>query len=248
MTQLVLCLIFTLFFAACSSTEKLDISTAEGAYKMAQSLEKDERFEEAISYYVDIKNKHPYSRFAVASKMAVANIHYKRNAFAEAETSYKLIKEFHPNHKQIDFVTFRLAMSYFKQMPEEIDRDLSSSQNAITYFDEVSSRYPKSDYAGSARDHKKFVYRLLAKRELYVANFYFHQKLYDSALGRYESLWQKYKNLGLNLKALNGATLSAIKSKNRNKAKKFLALMSKEFPKSNELKKAKQAMADTYGK
>jgi outer membrane protein assembly factor BamD len=118
--MLVACFATTLV-VGCSSGEKYDTSTPEGAFKQAEEYEKDERYEEAVQKYAEVKNKFPYSRFATQAEMKIADVHFTREAFIEAAGAYQLFKEFHPKHPQADYVTFRLALSYFNQLPSSID-------------------------------------------------------------------------------------------------------------------------------
>src|ERR1700733_2706360 len=116
--------ILTMAMVGCASAEKVDTSTAEGAFAMGQKFEKDERYEEAISSYSDVKNKFPYSRFAVEAALKIADIEFARENFVEAESAYRLFKEFHPNHPKVDYVTYQTGLSVFNQLPPTIDRDL----------------------------------------------------------------------------------------------------------------------------
>ena len=68
----------------CSSIETRDTSTPEGAFKSAEDFEKDERYEEAISKYSDVKNKFPYSRFAADAELKIADLQFKRESYPEA--------------------------------------------------------------------------------------------------------------------------------------------------------------------
>jgi outer membrane protein assembly factor BamD len=131
--------VFSLVFVTtgCSSFNEIDTSTPEGSYKLAQKYDKDERYEEAIVEYTSLKNKHPYSKLATEAELRIADIHFKREEFIEAQNSYQVFKEMHPSHPQIDYVTYRLGLSFFNQLPGTIDRDLSVADRAILYFDEV---------------------------------------------------------------------------------------------------------------
>jgi outer membrane protein assembly factor BamD len=151
-----LALVLLLSFAAvgCSSTDKVDSSTPEGAFKIAEGYENDERFEESVAKYTDVKNKHPYSRFAVLAEMKIADVQFKREAYVEAQYAYQTFKDLHPKHPQIDYVTFRLGLSIFNQLPSSTDRDLSLADKAILYFDEVLTSYSKSPYAKEAGEKK----------------------------------------------------------------------------------------------
>jgi len=240
---LVLSILLSFIISGCATNEKIDPATPEGAFKIAEKLEKNSRFEEALLHYADIKNKHPYSRFATESELKIADIHYKRESFPEAESAYRLFKEFHPKHAKIDYVTFRLGMSYFKQLPDTIDRDLTLADKAMLYFDEIASSYPNSEYLDKALKNKTKTLKMLAGKENYIANFYFIRDKYDSALGRYEGLLKTYPRLGYDKKALFGAAISAFRIKDGEKARKYFQLLSSRFPKSKEKKQAEKELS-----
>ena len=232
------------FQVGCSSADKHDINTADGAYASAEALEKDERYEEAIARYAEVKNKHPYSKYATMSELRIADVHYKREAFIEAQGAYQLFKEFHPKHPQSDYVTFRLAMSFFNQLPTSIDRDLSAADKAILYFDEVLTSYPSSPHVAEAKEKKAVALKMLGEKELYVARFYFKQKKYDSALKRYEYLLKSYPNLGFDPEALLGAANSANRSGERERALQHVRNLYAKFPQTDEAQRAKNEFGD----
>ena len=131
-----------------------DTSTAEGAFKLGEKFEKDERYEDAIVQFNSVKNKHPYSKLAAEAELHIANIHYDREDYIEAQNSYQAFKELHPSHPRIDFVTFRLAMSYYNQLPSTIDRDLQLATRAIQYFDETINSHAGSEFVPQAKEFK----------------------------------------------------------------------------------------------
>jgi outer membrane protein assembly factor BamD len=228
--------------AGCSSTPDIDTSTPEGAYKLAQKYEKDERFEEAIAHYTQLKNKHPYSKLATEAELRIAEIHFKRDEFVEAQNSYQVFKEMHPTHPQIDYVTYRLGLSFYNQLPSTIDRDLAVAERAILYFDEVTQSYAKSQYASEARDYKNKALKMLAEKENYIGHFYFIREHYESALGRYEGLLDKYPGLGFDSEALYGAAVSAYKIKELNKAKNYYRKLISDYKDSADAEKARREL------
>ena len=219
--------------------EPINTNTAKGAFEQAQRFEKSERFEEAIRFYNEIKNKHPYSKYAIRAELRIADIYFKREDFIEAENAYKLFKEFHPRHHKIDYVTFQIGMSIFKQLPSSIDRDLGIANNAILYFEQVVNSYPNSDYAGSAGDHKIRCLQKLARKESYIANFYLKREKYQSALARFEQMLKKYSGIGLDARALFGASKSAYHLKQLNKARTYYNQLQTHYAKSKWSRKAK---------
>lgn len=224
---------------ACSTVDK-NSDSPEGAYSIAEEFDKDERYEEAIRRYTEVKNKFPYSNFATKSELAIADVYYKQESYPEAQVSYQAFRELHPKHPQIDYVNFRIGMSYYNQLPTSLDRDLTVAQEVISSFDEVMKRFPNSQYVNEAADKKLETLKMLAGKEEYIASFYFKRTMYDSALPRYEGLISKYPKLGYDEKALYGAAVSANKIGDSFKAKKYLTELVSKFPKSSEAKDAQK--------
>jgi len=237
-------LIFLLFTVACSSTASLDTNTPEGAFKLAEKYEKDERFEEAIVQYNNVKNKHPYSKLATESELRIAEIYFKREEYVEAQNAYQVFKELHPSHPRIDYVTFRLGLSFFNQLPPTIDRDLSAADRAILYFDEVVQSFPQSPYVKESADYKIKTLKMLAEKEYYIGHFYFIRDYYESALGRFEELLKVYPGLGFDARALYGATVSAHKIKDIAKTKSYFQKLNTQFRGSPEAEKARREIGN----
>lgn len=229
----------TALFIGCSSIDKIDTSTPEGAFKLAEEYEKDERYDEAVQRYQEVRTKYPYSKLATQAELRVADVNFKREAFVEAQAAYQLFKDFHPKHPQIDYVTFRLGLSYFNQLPGTIDRDLTVADKAILYFDETINSYPNSEFVNEAKEKKVSALKMLASKELYIADFYFKREIFDSALTRYEFLLKTYPNLGFDPKGLYGAAVSASKVGERDRALQHFRKLTSLFPGTSEARDAK---------
>jgi outer membrane protein assembly factor BamD len=223
----------TLMLVACSSNDKRS-DTPDGAYAIAEEFDKEERYEEAAKRYNEVKNKFPYSRFATLAELAVSDVYFKQESFAEAQVSYQSFKDLHPKHARIDYVTYRLGLSYYMQLPPTIDRDLTLAKSAILFFDEVLSRFPQSEYAKEAREKRDSAVKMLAEKEQYIADFYFKREKYDSALSRYEFLLKNYPNIGFELNALSKAALSCARLGDMDKARSYLKELSRQYSGSKE--------------
>ena len=238
--SLFLAVIFNLI--ACVSYDDYDTSTAEGTYKLASKLEEDSRFEESLLQYQDLKNRFPYSQFSTEAELRVAEIHYKRDAFAEAQSAYQLFKELHPKHPKIDYVTFKIAESIFMQLPSTIDRDLTLAPQAIRFYRMVLSDYPQSGFAAKARDRVNETLRKLADKEIYIADFYYRTENYVSAIVRYEQYMKAYPHHGKVPHALLRAGLAAEKIGDGEKKSKYLREVIAKFPQSDQAKKAQREL------
>ena len=232
-------LLITAFAVGCSTADKYDTSTPEGAFKQAEEYEKDERYEEAIQKFSEVKNKHPYSRFATEAELRIADLQFSRESYIESAAAYQLFREFHPKHPRVDYVTYRLGLSYFNQLPGTIDRDLSVAEKAILYFDEVVNMYPNSEHLADAKQKRQDSLRMLAEKEMYIANFYAKRDMFESALKRYEFLIKTYPNQGFDAAALFGAARSAFKSGEKERGQTHLKNLYSLYPSSDEAKRAK---------
>jgi outer membrane protein assembly factor BamD len=188
-----------------------------------------------------VKNKHPYSRLATGAELRVADIYFKRETYIEAQAAYQIFKELHPRHSNSDYVTFRLGMSYFMQLPPTIDRDLGQAHKAILYFDEVIRAFPQSQYVEQAQKQKEKARRMLADKELYIADFYFKREHFQSALPRYEKVLVLYTTEGVEPKALMGAGLAAAGAGDLDKGGRYLNRLLENYPSSGEANLAKEA-------
>lgn len=232
--------------AGCSSVPKFNTNTASGSFALAQQYEKNGRYDEAISQYSSVKNKFPYSRFAVEAALKIADLQFKQENYVEAETDYRLFKEFHPNYSKIDYVTYRIGLSVFDQLPPTIDRDLSLAKTAIASFNQVIVNYPASPYARKASKYIEKCKKMLAEKERYIANYYFGQKKWLSALGRYKDLWHDFRGQGFGSQALYGAAVSAYRMKDLDRSKKYFKLLLEKYPKSSQLAKARKELAHGF--
>lgn len=230
-------LLITIFLAGCSSSEK-NLDTAEGLFESAQEYEKNDRFEEATRRYQEVKSKFPYSKLSVEADLALADVFYKKESFAEAQIAYQAFRELHPRHARSDYVLFQIGMSYFKQLPSTIDRDLSLAPNAIQTFDEFMRIFPQSQYREEALKNKNQALSWLAEKEKYIADFYFKRSFFESALNRYEGLIKKYPTSDLVAAALSQAVISSHKSGDLEKRKELLNQLQTQFPNSGELEAA----------
>jgi outer membrane protein assembly factor BamD len=227
-------LIATLNFS-CSLEEKVG-DTPEAAFKIAQDFEKSDRLQIAIQRYSDVKNKFPYSALATEAELAIADIYFKMEDFAEAQVSYQNFREFHPKHPKVDYAIFRAGLSYFQQLPDSIDRDLTLANDAIYSFNELIKKFPESTFKSEAEDYRRKAFIMLNEKELYIADFYFKNKMFDSALNRYEMSYKKFSGFGLDARSVVGAIRSARELNDTQKEKRYLEILNAKFGDSSEAK------------
>lgn len=232
-------ILLAFFLSSCVSYDQHDTSKASGAFGLAQQLEEDERFEEALSQYRDVKNRFPYSRYAVSAELQMAEVHFKKESFAEAQGAYQLFKELHPKHPKIDYVTYKIGESIFMQLPSTVDRDLSLAPAAIKEFDVLLRDFPQSKYVKKARETRQKTIEMLAKKELYIADFYYRTEKWLPALVRYEKYIREFPRHKKQPHAYYRAALAAEEHGDDSKRNALFRTLVKKYPDSQEAKKAK---------
>lgn len=228
------------FLTGCVTEPKVDPNTPEGLYKLAEFYRKQDRFDEAISQYKTLSNKHPYSKLAIESELKVADCHFEKEEFAESFAAYKSFKELHPKHPSMDYVIYRAAESLREQLPSSVDRDLSQATIAISLYEELTISYPQSKYAKESDEKKLKLIQMLADKEIYIADFYFKQKKYLSALIRYEMFLTTFPQNQKTPYVLLRAAMSARKANVDDKIKLHAGRLVSEFPSTPEAKTARE--------
>lgn len=172
---------------------------------MSEGLKRFEtgNFEGATESFQKIKDRYPYSKFAIQAELKMADGLYHREEFDEAYDLYDEFERLHPKNKNIPYVIYQKGMSHFQQV-STIDRDQSHTLRAKEEFERLVRRFPGHDYANRARKNIRTSYISLAKYELYVGNFYFKMKKYRAALARYTYIVRNYPDMGQYQEALEG--------------------------------------------
>jgi outer membrane protein assembly factor BamD len=69
-------------------------------------------------------------------------------------------------------------------------------------FRRLISQFPKDPYAKKARSHIHQCQKILAGNEFYVGYFYYKDRHYPAAIGRFKAVIEKYPDVGVQYKAL----------------------------------------------
>jgi outer membrane protein assembly factor BamD len=187
-------LVILLLVIACSSDKPKGRTEAEILYKEAEELMQAERYILATEKLNIIKTQHPYSFYATPAELLQAVVLYLQESYIEAAAAYLLFRDFHPKHEKISYVVFKIAESYYKQIPDTIDRDLEPAVEALKYYDEVIQKYGDSSYRKDSEERIKSANKMLRQKDEYVADFYFKTEEYAAARYWYLDILENHKD------------------------------------------------------
>ena len=171
-----------------------ETETAEDLAEKGMEYFDDEDYFDALKAFTTLKERYPYSRYAILAELKVADAHFHRREYAEAIAAYADFLQLHPKNDAIPYVMYQIGECYYKQLLSE-DRDQTPTRRAISAFQRLLKEHPNSTYANTAKERIQDCRKLLAQHELYVATFYFKSELYEAALGRFEGLLASYKDV-----------------------------------------------------
>ncbi len=183
-----------ILLSACSSDKPEGKTEAEILYKEAEELMKADRFILATEKLNLIKTQHPYSFYATPAELLQADILYEQENYVEAAAAYLLFRDFHPRHEKIPYVVFKIADSYYKQIPDTIDRDLEPAIEALKYYDEVIQKYGDTSYKKDAERRIEKAKKMLRQKDQYIADFYFRTKEFSAARYWYLDILENHQD------------------------------------------------------
>ena len=153
------------------------------------------RYLAASEAFQQIKDRYPYSQFALKAELLLADAMFLRE---EYNTAYELYDEFerlHPRNPDIPYVIFRKGECHLAQV-STIDRDQTHTHSAKDEFERLVKRFPDDRYAKIARKKIRKCLIYLAEYELYVGHFYFNKEHFRAAMGRYQYIIENYPDMG----------------------------------------------------
>ncbi len=216
----------------------------DALFREAEDALKDEHYVAALEKFRDIKNRFPYSSRATDAELRIADTYFEQESYLEAESAYEIFRELHPTNPKIDYVQYRIGLSYYKQIPDNSSRDLTAAYHAIEAFETLGEKYPSSEYNAKGKEFVIEARKRLAEHEEYVADFYFRRKHYLSASYRYSALLKDFAQLGYDEEALYRLGQSYLNIRMYPNAKDAFQRLLSEYPNSNLKSDAEGALQE----
>jgi len=212
--------------------------TAKQNYEKGLAELKDESYPEAQKYFQFVKQKYPFSKFAVLSELALADTQFARGNYNEAIDSYKSFARLHPTHEKVEdgYVGFKVGESYCKDMPDDIwilppsyEKDQSAVTDALRELEDFLKKYPESPYVKKAHDLRRNVLKRLVDHEVYVARFYLQRNHPKAAVMRLEGAIRRYPGSGREAELLFSLGETYLNMEDRPRAKEMFTRVVTEY-------------------
>jgi outer membrane protein assembly factor BamD len=221
--------------------------TAKQNYEKGLAELKDENFPEAQKYFQFVKQKFPFSKFAVLAELAIADTQFARGNYTEAVDSYKTFIRLHPTHEKVEdgYAAFKVGDCYYKDMPDDIwllppsyEKDQSAVTDALRELDDFHKKYPDSKYQKDAEPLRKEVLKRLVDHEVYIARFYLNRDHTKAAANRLQGAIKKYPGSGREPELLFALGQTYLQMGDALRSKDTFARVVSEFPSAPQARRS----------
>lgn len=154
-------------------------------FKKGDVLLAAKKFNEAEVLY-------PQSDVAPRAALMAAYSYYSQSYYGDSIAELERFLRVYPNHKNIAYAEYLLALCYYEQIVDE-KKDLESIQNAKKIFLDIVKKYPNSDFAIDSEFKLDLIDDILASKEMYVARYYVDRKKWIAAINRFKEVIDNYE-------------------------------------------------------
>ena len=194
----ILLLILSILLVSCSKEEK--ISIIEEVNIEAQMIEAFEiGYEELINgdtlyaakKFNEAELLFPQSQWAPKAALMAGYTYYSDNYYGDAIYEIERYLKTYPNHKNVDYGHFLLAMCYYETIIDE-KRDLEPLLKAKKKFEFIMNNFPNTDFSMDAKFKLDLISDKLAAKQMYIAKHYLKKEKWIAAINRYKNIIENY--------------------------------------------------------
>jgi outer membrane protein assembly factor BamD len=240
-TPFAVLLVLATMLGACSLFDKDAVAPDEPADKLYNEglylLNQKKEPKEAVKKFEEVDRQHPYSEWARKSLIMSAYAYYEAGAYDDCVNSARRYVTLHPGSPDAAYAQFLIGSSYFDQIPE-ISRDQTRTEKAVESLEEVSRKYPNSEYAVAAKRKIEMARDQLAGKEMEVGRWALQRREYTGAINRFKVVVTRYQRTRHVEEALMRLTEAYMALGIVDEAQTSAAVLGHNFPESRWYKDA----------
>jgi len=193
-------LISFIFLISCSSNQEkisvLDDDDIESqmidAYKKGyEELERGDVIF-AAKQFNEAELLYPQSEWAPKAVLLAAYAFYSQDYYPRAIAELERFLKKYPNHKNIDYAHFLLAMCYYENIIDE-KKDLEPLILSKQKFEFIIINYPDTDFAQDSKFKIDLINDILASKEMHIGVYYLKNKKWIAAINRFKYIIENYQ-------------------------------------------------------
>ena len=155
-------------------------------------LNEERNFKGAAKKFEEVDRQHPYSEWARKALIMTAYAYYEGHAYDDSISAARRYISLHPGSAEAPYAQYLIGSSYFDQIPD-VSRDQGRTERAITALEEVTRKYPNTEYALSAKRKIEMGRDQLAAKEMEVGRVNQGKKNFIGAINRFKIVVTQYQ-------------------------------------------------------
>ena len=145
----------------------------------------------AAKKFNEVEIMFPQSKWAPKSTLMAAYAYYSQDYYFDAIEELKIFLRKYPNHEDIDYAHYMMALDYYEQIVDE-KKDLNSIMLSKNKFEFVINTFPETDYALDSKFKLDLITDILASKEMYLGRYYFEKRKWIPAINRFRKVIDDY--------------------------------------------------------
>ena len=246
-------LLLTIFLTSCSSDKK-KVSVIQNVNLEDQMIESYKKgFEElergdviyAAKQFNEAELLYPQSEWAPKSILMAAYAFYSQDYYERAISELERFIKKYPNHKNIDYAHFLMAMCYYEKIIDE-KKDLEPLIQSKTKFEYIVKNYPNTDFALDSKFKINLINDVLASKEMYIGIYYLKNEKWIAAINRFKNVVTNYETTIYVEEALHRLVETNYKIGLIDEAEKYAGILGYNYQSSEWYKKSYKIFNKKY--
>jgi outer membrane protein assembly factor BamD len=195
-----LAIVLSLFAAGCASDDDIDLATyveqtepADVLYNQGLANLNAGRLKEATAKFEAVDRQHPYSEFARKSLVMNAFSNYRQGKYEEAINASDRYINLYPTSEDAAYAQYIKGLSYFRQI-RDVTQDQKESRRTYEVMEELTQRWPESEYVEDAKTKMRFARDQLAGKEMQIGRYYLERREYLASIKRFRAVVETYSS------------------------------------------------------
>jgi outer membrane protein assembly factor BamD len=206
-------------------------------YNTAKDKLENRNYKLAAALFDEVERQHPYSIWARRAQLMSAFSYYLAKDFTESTNSAQRFLSIHPGNRDAPYAYYLIALNYYEQI-SDVTRDQKITQSALDSFGELIRRYPSTRYAADARLKIDLINDHLAGKEMEIGRYYQRRGQWLASATRFRRVTEDYQTTTHAAEALMRLTESYLALGIPEEAKKYAAVLGRNYPSSQWYERA----------
>ena len=155
-------------------------------------LDRKQDYKDAAKKFTEVERQHPYSEWARKALLMTAYANYEAKEYDESVSAARRYVTLHPGSPDAAYAQFLIGSAYFERIAD-VTRDQGQTEKAIAALEEVTRKYPDSEYSQNAKKKIEIARDQLAGKEMSIGRDQLEKRRYTGAINRFKVVVTQYQ-------------------------------------------------------